>query len=215
MNVTFCNSSKLVLQKTNYVKLGLSRPCVSLAGQSYPRQRNLDIMCSAQSVSGGLRQQQPGSRKDRLHVIALISEAVSVNVSRGNPSQPSTAISIGILLAADSTICASDDAPTREKWCKGSMVQRRCHCCHHLPCGADCDLWFLQAAVQRFETLAGRSAMVRACIHHLIKSDSLLIAGLLWCQYLVFQTHTHSVLRAKALYIVGSSSSCNALQADA
>ena len=57
------------------------RPCTASERQCNPRQRKLDISCSAQSVSGSLRQGRSESRKDRLHVIALISEAVSVNVS--------------------------------------------------------------------------------------------------------------------------------------
>ena len=87
MTVTAHSSSNLFLQKATNVKLGLPRPRVFSAWQPYPRQRNLDTTCSAQSVPGSLRQQQSGSRKDRLHVIALISEAVSVNVSSKNPSQ--------------------------------------------------------------------------------------------------------------------------------
>ena len=55
----------------------------------------------------------------------------------------------------------------------GRMMEGSCHCCHHLSCVADYDLCFLQAAVQRFETLAGRSAMVRAYSYHLIQSDCL------------------------------------------
>lgn len=57
------------------------RPCAASGRQCNPRQRKLDISCSAQSVSSSLRQGRSESRKDRLHVIALISEAVSVNVS--------------------------------------------------------------------------------------------------------------------------------------
>ena len=83
------------------MKLGLPRSCVLSAGLPYPRQRNLDTMCSAQNVSGSLRQQQSESRKDRLHVIALISEAVSVNVSSEDPSQLNTVISIDALRAAE------------------------------------------------------------------------------------------------------------------
>lgn len=57
------------------------RSCSATERQCNPRQRKLDISCSAQSLSGSLRQGRSESRKDRLHVIALISEAVSVNVS--------------------------------------------------------------------------------------------------------------------------------------
>lgn len=66
---------------------GFLRPCIVPAKLSYPRQRNVDISCSAQSVSGDLRQGVSGNKRDRLHVIALISEAVSVNV-RIQPSSP-------------------------------------------------------------------------------------------------------------------------------
>jgi len=64
------------------------RSCAASAQTAYPRQRNLDISCSLQSVTGSFRHGHSESKKDRLHVIALISEAVSVNVS----VQPSPAV---------------------------------------------------------------------------------------------------------------------------
>lgn len=86
MTALYHNAEILSLQgSTPCVRLP-QRPSAASGRQCNPRQRKLDISCSAQSVSSSLRQGRSESRKDRLHVIALISEAVSVNVSLPFPS---------------------------------------------------------------------------------------------------------------------------------
>ena len=180
------------LHKATTTSLCLPRPCILSAGQPYPRQRTLDIVCSAQSVSGSLRQQQSGNRKDRLHVIALISEAVSVNVSSGNPSQLNQPLPL-TLCKLLLEVWGSGDIYTRDGWYKGRILQGSCHSCHHLLCGADYDMCFLQAAVQRFETLAGRSAMVRA---KSFIDPVCLSTEVPECQSLVLCYHTYHLLRA-------------------
>ena len=89
-------------------------------------------------------------------MIALISEAVSVNVSASylfSGSDKSFHLSLLCKWSALDGLLKGGNSHPRPTLTEGEALSS-------LSGGADCDVWCVQAAVQRFETLAGRSAMV-------------------------------------------------------